>query len=64
MTEMKRSLIRSANTERRKVPSKEEYRLFREDLEALSEKVGLLRSHFYNHAFNDGTLLNVAQVRK
>jgi len=38
--------------------------LFREDLEALSEKVGLLRSHFYNHAFNDGTLLNVAQVRK
>jgi hypothetical protein len=38
--------------------------LFREDLESLSEKVGLLRNHFYNHAFNDGTLLKVAEVRK
>ena len=38
--------------------------MFREDLESLSEKVGLLRNHFYNHAFNDGTLLKVAEVRR
>lgn len=38
--------------------------MFREDLEALSEKVSLLRNHVYNRAFNDGTLLKVAEVRK
>ena len=44
--------------------SKEEYRMFRDDLEALSESVGLLRNHFYNHAFSDGTLIKVDHVRK
>lgn len=45
-------------------PSNEEYRMFREDLETLSESVGLLRNHFYNHAFNDGTILRIVEVRK
>ena len=45
-------------------PSKEEYRVFREDLEALYETVSLLRNHFYSHAFNDGTLLKEAEVRR
>ncbi len=26
-----------------------------EKLEALSEKANILRNHFYNHAFDDGT---------
>jgi len=38
--------------------------MFREYLEELSEKVGVLRNHFYNHAFNAGTLLKIAEVRK
>jgi hypothetical protein len=28
------------------------------------KKIGLLRNHFYNRAFNDGTLLKAAEVRK
>jgi len=38
--------------------------MFREGLEALSENVSSLRNHFYNHAFNDGTLLKADEVRK
>jgi hypothetical protein len=45
-------------------PSKREYSQFRKYLETLSERVRILRNHFYNHAFNDGTLLKVADVRK
>ncbi len=61
---MTKNLTPEGNAERSKSPSKEEYRMFREDLEALSEKVSLLRNHVYNRAFNDGTLLKVAEVRK
>jgi hypothetical protein len=57
---------RSSGIQRRgkRGSSKEEYGMFREYLEELSEKVGVLRNHFYNHAFNDGTLLKVAEVQK
>lgn len=48
----------------RKRPSKPEYSQFREYLEALSEKSRILRNHFYNHAFNNGTMVKVADVRK
>jgi hypothetical protein len=34
------------------------------DLETLSEHVGPLRNHFYDHAFSDGSLLKGAEVRK
>jgi hypothetical protein len=60
---MTRNLSRDENIEGRG-HSREEYRVFRDGLEALSENVGLLRNHFYNHAFNNGTLLKVAEVRK
>ncbi len=43
---------------------KQEYSQFREYLEAFSENARILRNHFYNHAFNEGTLLKVADVRK
>jgi hypothetical protein len=61
---MMSSSFQSAKTEKKRGPSKEGHRMFREDPEALSEKVGLLRNHFYNHGFNDGTLLKVAEVQK
>jgi hypothetical protein len=52
-----------AKTEPTSRPSKDEYRMFRDDLEALSEKVGLIRNHFYNHSFKDGTLLKESEVQ-
>ena len=61
---MKRNLKQYANAGRTKRTSKEEYRVFREGLEEFSEKVGALRNNFYNHAFSDGTLLKIAEVRE
>ena len=61
---MRRNLNRDADTGRRKSPSKEQDRISRENLEALSESVSLLRNHFYNYAFENETLLKVADARK
>lgn len=47
----------------RKKPPKQEYSEFREYVEVLSEKARILRNHFYNHAFSDGTLLKAVEVR-
>jgi len=48
-----------------KRPPNREYSQFREYFEALSaEEANIPRNHFYIHAFNDGTLPKIADVRK